>query len=140
MSKASYILVPISNRGTKFNLSQTVKFDEGDVGYWSSPGGSQGDKCQVGDQIWFYAGKNDQDPEENCIQGIGTITKIVDPVLDEDVHTAMRQAWEGDWSKRKILVFKLLPLLEKDKLTYNQLLKIFSSGDRMANGSYRMKV
>ena len=139
MAKSSYILIPVSNKGTKFNLTQTVNFNQGDTGYWSAPA-TGGNKCQLGDLIWFYSGKNDQDPEDNCILGIGSVTKIVDPILDEDTHTAMRQVWEGDWSNRKILIFKMLPLLKKDKLSYNQLLENFSNGKQMCNGSYRMKV
>ena len=137
--KASYNLYPVANDMAKENLVRTVDFTKS-VGYWSAPafGAGGGDKTAVGDQVWFYGGTREQLPTENCIQGIGNITEIIEP--GTPLHAAMSNVWSGDWSDRRIVVFKLLSVLPKDKLTYDELCLLFSKGKRMKNGSYRVAI
>jgi len=137
MSKASFIIVPVSNDDIKENIIKTVA--NRDVGYWTAPAGSNGDSVLVGDQIWFVGGKNEQPDTENCIRTIGNITRIIDPTEQPDIHAALSGSWSGDWSDRKILVFRLLPLMSKDKLTYDEVCTLFNY-KRLKNGSVRVKL
>jgi hypothetical protein len=83
--------------------------------------------------------KNEQDENANCVIGIGNVTRVVDSKIDPDLHEAMRSAWTGDWSDRKIVVFRVIPLLAKDSLTYSELCDLFGY-KRLKNGSVRVKL
>jgi hypothetical protein len=136
--KASYNLFHVSSENAKINLSRTVDFDKG-VGYWTVPS-KGGDATMVGDQAWFYSGKNDQGPTENCILGIANIIDLVEP--GTALHRAMCTPWMEDYSDRAIIILELLPLLAKDKLTYDELVVLFRkdiNAKVMANCDYRVK-
>jgi hypothetical protein len=136
--KASYNLFPVSNPDTKENLSRTINFEKS-TGYWTVPGTS-GNLTMIGDQAWFYAGKNDQSPNDNCIIGIGNIIDLIQP--NTSLHQAMTVPWVGDYSDRAIIILELLPLLPKDKMTYDELVALFRKNPNakvMANGSLRVK-
>jgi hypothetical protein len=137
MSKASFILIPVSNDDLKDNMAKTVA--DRDVGYWTAPAGSNGDKVQLGDQIWFIGGKNQQGQEDNCVQYIGNVTNIIDPETDPEIHSAMASVWEGDWSNRKIIIFRNLPVLSKDLMSYSEVCELFDY-TRLKNGATRVNL
>lgn len=136
-NKASFIIVPVSNDDLKVNMDRTV-FSR-DIGYWCTPSGTNGDSVMIGDQIWFVGGKNEQDETENSVMIIGNITNIVDRESQPEIFHAMSSVWNGDWSDRKIVVFRILPVLEKDKLTYDEVCQLFGY-KRLKNGSVRVKI
>jgi hypothetical protein len=136
MSKLSYIIVPVAAEETKINIKKTIDENRG-IGYWTCPQGGMGDKTMIGDQIWFVNGKNEQAFTENAVRYIGNITQIVDPIKDGDLHQSLSMSWEGDWSNRKIAIFRLLPILKKDLLTYDQVCELFNY-TRLPMGSTRV--
>ena len=136
--KASYNLFHVAGEDSKINFSRTIDFGKS-TGYWTVPA-TGGNATMVGDQAWFYGGKNDQDPTENCILAIANIVGLIQP--GTALHRAMCTPWMKDYSDRTIIILELLPLLAKDKLTYDELVVLFRKSPTakvMANGDYRVK-
>lgn len=110
-----------------------------DVGYWCTPAGANGDATVKGDQIWFLGGKNEQNPEDNCVLIIGNVTEVINRDENPDIFDAYANVWGGDWSSRKIVIFRVMPILDKDKLTYKEVCDLFGYKG-LKNGSVRVKI
>lgn len=128
LSKSSYILVPITNETAEKNLNSSFY---GDDGFWCAPVNG----AAIGDEIWFYRSKSDVLSKSNAMIKRGAVIRIHPVGTVEQI--SMSSTWDGDWKSRDVIVIKQLPVLEKDKLSYDDICDLFGY-DRMRNGAIRV--
>lgn len=83
LSKASYILVPITNDDARKNYNETISQNDG---YWCAPVNG----AAIGDEVWFYKSKADITSNTNAMISRGVIIRMHEVGSDEQREMAKR--------------------------------------------------
>ena len=109
VNRPSIVLSCVSGRQSKQNYAATIA--NRDYGFWTVPAGSKGDSVMVGDEYWFYSGKDAANPNADLILSTWVVTEIIE--CGTTIHAAICESWttndmigsdDGLYSNRRIVV------------------------------------